>query len=922
MTKRYCICVFWEKDGIVRDYFSYYLKGLQEVAEKILVVVNGKISEDSRKLLSDMGINILVRENKGLDFWAYKAGIETAGYEELSKYDELILTNCTCYGPIRPFSEMFEEMEKRDCDFWGITKHPEIKTCFRINSKKKVKIFEHIQSYFMVFKNSMFTSKDFKNYWKHLKKVHNFEEAVAYNEIIFTKYFKDKGFKDDSYIDINSHEKIIDNIMLITYRFISKMKLPLIKRKAICNDYTNNLSRRIIPESTQILKYLKNNTNYDINMIYQDILATKTMSEIKAHLGLNFVLSSEYATDSKETNKKIALIMHIYYEDLIDYCLKYAQSMPAGTDIYIVSSKQSVLDLCEEKSSLLPEYNFIYRKKNNRGRDVSAYLVTCADVFENYDYVCCMHDKKTSTQQFGITGEEFSYHCFECNLKSKNYVQNIINLLDNIPELGLLTPPTIECKLMPVIGKEIISNGDYLLKLYEGLKLDVPFDIHPVAPFGSMFWIRGKAIAPLFRHKWEYEDFPPEPLPKDGTLSHAIERIYPAIVQEAGYLTGWIMPEDYAANYINNLYYYLLQEKCRPKKISFIEKIFSLINVYNSGIKQKQLYLFGKRFFVKHFKNPFQISFDYLHFIFKLGAVKIKIKSHKITKFVDKVIKKYPDYLSIAVILKDEAADIQEWIEFHRLVGVDKFYIYDNGSLDNLKEVLQPYIKRGIVKYNYWPGKCRSFQAYNDAMKRCWMKTKWLAIIDTDEYIMPVEKDTIPEVLKDFENFGGLGINWVIFDGNDHIKKPDGTTLENYNRVRNFDSIDEHHIKSIVNPRLVKYVGNHNCIYWDNKYYTVDENKQPIGNMIPEGHWLHQFNHIKHAITQERSINKIRINHYWCKSKEEYIARLKKGFVDIQNLERVFDINRYCFKDYKYDNFAQKFVQPLKEKLSVCKENK
>lgn len=921
MTKRYCICVFWEKDGIVRDYFSYYLKGLQEVAEKILVVVNGKISEDSRKLLSDMGINILVRENKGLDFWAYKAGIETAGYEELSKYDELILTNCTCYGPIRPFSEMFEEMEKRDCDFWGITKHPEY-PFYYINNKKKVKLFEHIQSYFIVFKNFMFTSKDFKNYWKHLNKANNFEEAVAYNEISFTKYFKDKGFKDDSYVDINIHKQLVDNPMCATYNLLEKGILPVVKRKAICGEFDKLFTRQLISKSAQIIKFLKDNTNYDTKMIYQDLLATKTMSEIKAHLNLNYVLSSEFSDKVQTNDKKIALIMHIYYEDLIDYCLKYAQSMPDGTDIYFVSSKKSVLDICKEKENLLSNYNVFYRQKNNRGRDVSAYLVTCADVFENYDYICCMHDKKTSTNQFGVTGKEFSYHCFECNLKSKNYVQNIINLLDNIPELGLLTPPTIECELVHVIGEEIISNGDCLLKLYEGLKLDVPFDIHPVAPFGSMFWIRGKAIAPLFRHKWEYEDFPPEPLPKDGTLSHAIERIYPAIAQEAGYLTGWIMPEDYAQNYINTLHYYLLQEKCRSQKLSFLEKIFSITNIQINGRKEKVLYLFGKRFLVKHFKNPFQISFDYLHFIFKLGAVKIKIKSHKITKFVDKVIKKYPDYLSIAVILKDEAADIQEWIEFHRLVGVDKFYIYDNGSLDNLKEVLQPYIKSGIVEYNYCPGKCRTFEAYNDAVKRCSLKTKWLAIIDADEYIMPVEKDSIPEVLKDFENFGGLGINWVIFDGNDHITKPDGIAFENYNRVRNFDSIDEHHIKSIVNPRLVKYVGNHNCTYWDNKYYTVDENKQPIGNIIPEEHWLSKHNNIKHAITQERSINKIRINHYWCKSKEEYITRLKKGFVDIQNLERVFDIDRYCFKNYKYDNFAKKFIQPLKERLSVCKENK
>lgn len=597
MTKRYCICVFWERDGIVRDYFSYYLKGLQEVAEKILVVVNGKISEDSRKLLSDMGINILVRENKGLDFWAYKAGIETAGYEELSKYDELILTNCTCYGPIRPFSEMFEEMKNRDCDFWGITKHPE-HSFFRVN-KKKVKIVEHIQSYFIVFNNSMFTSKDFKNYWKHLKKVRTFKEAVAYNEISFTKYFKDKGFKDDSYVDINIHKQLVDNPMCVTYKLLKKGILPVVKRKAICGEFDQLFIRELTSKSAQIIKFLKDNTNYDTKMIYQDLLATKPMSEIKAHLNLNYVLSSEFSDKVQTNDKKIALIMHIYYEDLIDYCLKYAQSMPAGTDIYIVSSKQSVLDLCEEKSSLLPEYNFIYRKKNNRGRDVSAYLVTCADVFENYDYVCCMHDKKTSTAEYSIIGEEFSNHCFECNLKSGNYVKNVINKFNENDMLGLLCPPAIEFASSRTIGKELAGNRDASINLYKYLNICIPFDEHPVALFGSMFWIRGKAIAPLFRHKWEYEDFPPEPLPPNGTISHVIERIYPAIVQEAGYTTGWIIPQDYAEIYINNLQHELYKERCRPQKLSLIEKIFSLTNIDISGNKYKKITILGHSIILK-----------------------------------------------------------------------------------------------------------------------------------------------------------------------------------------------------------------------------------------------------------------------------------------------------------------------------------
>ena len=53
-------------------------------------------------------------------------------------------------------------------------------------------------------------------------------------------------------------------------------------------------------------------------------------------------------------------------------------------------------------------------------------------------------------------------------------------------------------------------------------------------PFGSVFWFRVKALAPLFDHGWKHEDFPPEPLPQDGTISHAIERIYPFVAQGQG----------------------------------------------------------------------------------------------------------------------------------------------------------------------------------------------------------------------------------------------------------------------------------------------------------------------------------------------------------------------------------------------------
>ena len=70
--------------------------------------------------------------------------------------------------------------------------------------------------------------------------------------------------------------------------------------------------------------------------------------------------------------------------------------------------------------------------------------------------------------------------------------------------------------------------------------------------------------------------------------------------------------------------------------------------------------------------------------------------------------------LAIVAILKNEAPYIKEWIDYHLLAGVDHFYLYDNESEDNLKEILQPYIDINIVDYEFFPGKCAQMLVYNE----------------------------------------------------------------------------------------------------------------------------------------------------------------------------------------------------------------
>ena len=72
-----------------------------------------------------------------------------------------------------------------------------------------------------------------------------------------------------------------------------------------------------------------------------------------------------------------------------------------------------------------------------------------------------------------------------------------------------------------------------------------------------MFWFRPRALKALFEKNWEYEDFPKEPNKNDGTLLHAVERVYPFVAQSEGYYPAWLMSDAFARIEVTNLSYML-----------------------------------------------------------------------------------------------------------------------------------------------------------------------------------------------------------------------------------------------------------------------------------------------------------------------------------------------------------------------------
>ena len=233
---RLALYVFWERNGDVHDHVAYYLRSLFEVARDVTVIVNGTLSEQGKLRLKKLGVDFFVRENKGIDFAAWQAALKRVGEETLSRYDELVLCNSSCYGPMYPFSDMFRVMEERKCDFWGINRQPETPEKVLGNADAPFTMKEHIQSYFYVFRKNVIRSEAFRNWWRNLVPAESYWEEVRDHEMAFSGYLEAHGFRSDTFMNADKYRKLAplgDAWNICADVQLAQDRNPLVKRKAL-----------------------------------------------------------------------------------------------------------------------------------------------------------------------------------------------------------------------------------------------------------------------------------------------------------------------------------------------------------------------------------------------------------------------------------------------------------------------------------------------------------------------------------------------------------------------------------------------------------------------------------------------------------------------------------------------------------------
>lgn len=515
--KRICIYLTYDKNNIVDEYIGYMLGELRNCVDCLIVVCNETEIKRGKALIEAYADEIFYRKNIGFDAGGFKEALcSFIGWNKVLKYDELILVNDSIFGPFEKMEKIFSDMEEKEADFWGLTKMgPSLELGEYIP--------EHIQTFFYVIRTSMLHSAAFKEYWQEMPYYKTFDSVVKNHEIRFTSYFADLGYKYAVLADIeaNDSRNIANNYLqygTICHELIKKRNFPFLKKQQISYNMQNLQTQENIK---QAIEYIEHSTDYNVELIWQNIIRTMNMSDLYRNLHLRYLIDgSEGEQDAVKAEVAIAVFAdHPGAQEYVEECIKGLEEI---CTIYVFSSD----------SKILAEYKGVCYIKCLCS--VQQHFWDSISRLCQYEYVCILHDEDmTSEVRPSCTGKSYFYSVWENLIRNRNQVQKIIELFEREEYLGLLAPPPVFfSNHFGELGRGWNGAYDRVADLMQkmGLDCEISYDKSPfILP--DNLWIRGEILQRLYLLR-----------PDMDYLSYML--IY--IAQDSGYYSGIVESSDYA----------------------------------------------------------------------------------------------------------------------------------------------------------------------------------------------------------------------------------------------------------------------------------------------------------------------------------------------------------------------------------------
>ena len=243
-----------------------------------------------------------------------------------------------------------------------------------------------------------------------------------------------------------------------------------------------------------------------------------------------FSINDEIIYDLSNLNNTclIAVQMHLFYEDLIDYIVNKTNNIPTKFDLFITITSPGIYNNIKNYIKRYSKANnFEILIVENRGRDILPLLTQFKNKFRLYKYLCHVHSKKS--QHFEELGLSWRNYLFNNLLGNTTIISEIINDFENNEKLGFIFPEAFYRVIEPfyIISNETRIWMEFIFyKLFPNYKMGKLLNF----PAGNMFWAKIDAIFQIFKCDFN-KYFPLENNQTRDTFMHGMERIWLYLVK-------------------------------------------------------------------------------------------------------------------------------------------------------------------------------------------------------------------------------------------------------------------------------------------------------------------------------------------------------------------------------------------------------
>lgn len=467
--RRLCLFAGYDPNGCLHDYVIYYISQMAGISD-VHYLSDCEMGSGQLEMLAPYVETARGYRHKKYDFGSWQELIRHIGWDTIENYDELILCNDSCYGPLYPLDFIFETMESKKIDFWGMTESSELLT-------------RHLQSYFLVFSTNVIKTDILKLFFAGVGKQEQFWNYVVKYEIFLTQMLVNKGFKFDSFLKARS--KINTTSFPVT--LVRDFRFPFIKIKSFTSPETN--LNEPIDELEQLLK---TNTSYDASLITTHL--NSVAADYETRISRRFDGAPWIPAPTKP--EKILVHLHLAHPEEAPYFISRLANICCNFDLFVTvvrlddltaaqfqvfDNKATFIELPDAVNDVLPFLHVIHRVR-----------------LEGYDYVLKMQS----------TGIRFDHeHLLGVNLYAYGWRNTLVEpLLESewafrrhLAELSVhpSTGMIASALLLSATMREESEDKKVLVDTWaNGMKLTPKKGPAPVVA-GRMFLMRASLCSPL-----------------------------------------------------------------------------------------------------------------------------------------------------------------------------------------------------------------------------------------------------------------------------------------------------------------------------------------------------------------------------------------------------------------------------------------